>query len=123
MTSPPPPYNFAVIPTVASRHPLWEDRLQESDQRSSLDSGLALDHGRETIATTPIDAEPDAVLRMPDDSLAPLFLALSITALFVAMLAKSLDGGILASVAILVSMLTWLWPTRVTFRPVEVAHG
>jgi hypothetical protein len=27
-TSPPPPYNFAVIPTVASRHPLWEDRLE-----------------------------------------------------------------------------------------------
>ena len=26
--SPPPPYNFAVIPIVASRHPLWEDRLQ-----------------------------------------------------------------------------------------------
>ena len=26
-SSPPPPYNFAVIPTVASRHPLWEDRL------------------------------------------------------------------------------------------------
>ena len=29
--SPPPPYNFAVIPTVASRHPLWEDRLDESE--------------------------------------------------------------------------------------------
>ena len=28
--SPPPPYNFAVIPTVASRHPLWEDQLDES---------------------------------------------------------------------------------------------
>jgi heme/copper-type cytochrome/quinol oxidase subunit 1 len=24
--SPPPPYNFAVVPTVASRHPLWEAR-------------------------------------------------------------------------------------------------
>ena len=31
MPSPPPPYNFAVIPIVASRHPLWEDRLQESE--------------------------------------------------------------------------------------------
>ncbi|MBV9758225.1 MAG: cbb3-type cytochrome c oxidase subunit I, partial [Alphaproteobacteria bacterium] len=28
--SPPPPYNFAVIPSVASRHPLWEKRLQEN---------------------------------------------------------------------------------------------
>ena len=32
--SPPPPYNFRVIPHVASRHPLWEDRLKESDERS-----------------------------------------------------------------------------------------
>src|SRR5665213_1109851 len=30
-SSPPPPYNFAVIPTVASRHPLWEDRLPTGD--------------------------------------------------------------------------------------------
>ena len=28
IASPPPPYNFAVIPIVASRHPLWEDRLE-----------------------------------------------------------------------------------------------
>ena len=27
MPSPPPAYNFALLPTVGSRHPLWEDRL------------------------------------------------------------------------------------------------
>ena len=31
-SSPPPPYNFAVLPTVASRHPLWEDRLQAAER-------------------------------------------------------------------------------------------
>ncbi|MET1045965.1 MAG: cytochrome c oxidase subunit I, partial [Hyphomicrobium sp.] len=61
--SPPPPYNFAVIPTIASRHPLWEDYLRESDDRSKLTSGPALDDGRETMATTAVDAEPDAILR------------------------------------------------------------
>ena len=29
VSSPPPPYNFAVIPRVASRYPLWEDRLRK----------------------------------------------------------------------------------------------
>ena len=29
-SSPPPPYNFAVIPIVASRYPLWEDGMDES---------------------------------------------------------------------------------------------
>jgi len=43
--SPPPPYNFAVIPRVASGHPLWEDQLRESEQRSSIGEGLVLDHG------------------------------------------------------------------------------
>ncbi len=35
--SPPPPYNFAVIPSVASRHPLWEDRLKEGAGTSLVD--------------------------------------------------------------------------------------
>ena len=54
--SPPPEYNFAVIPTVASRHPLWEEALNETAGRSQLTRGYLLDHGRETIATTPLDA-------------------------------------------------------------------
>jgi len=70
--SPPPAYNFAVIPIVASRHPLWEDRLQESDDRSKLTEGYLLMHGRETLGTTPLDAEPNAILKMTGDSLIPL---------------------------------------------------
>jgi cytochrome c oxidase subunit 1/cytochrome c oxidase subunit I+III len=122
-SSPPPPYNFVVIPTVASRHPLWEDRLRESNERSSLNNGMALADGRETIATTPLDAEPDAILKMPDDTFAPLILALSLAGLFTAMLAQSLVGGILALVVGLIAILTWLWPERVTFRPMETSHG
>ena len=123
MPSPPPPYNFVVIPTVASRHPLWEDRLRETNERSSLNNGMALADGRETIATTPLDAEPDAILKMPDDTYAPLILALSLAGLFAAMLAQSLAGGILALVVGLIAILNWLWPERVTFRPMETSHG
>ena len=82
MSSPPPPYNFAVIPVVASRHPLWEDRLTESAERSSLDEGLLLDRGRETVATSPLDGEPDLILEMPTDSIAPFLLALGLSVLF-----------------------------------------
>ena len=39
--SPPPPYNFAVIPTVASRHPLWEERLQQDARALAARRGLA----------------------------------------------------------------------------------
>ena len=63
--SPPPPYNFAVIPIIASRHPLWEDRLEESDHRSSLDRGVLLHQGKETVGSTMLDAVPNVVLHMP----------------------------------------------------------
>jgi len=121
--SPPPDYNFVVIPKVASRHPLWEDRLGETGERSLLNRGCSLDDGRETLATTSIDAEPDAILKMPEDSFAPLILAISLSGLFVAMLAQSVGGGVLALCVGFIAMLTWLWPERVTFRPVEESHG
>jgi cytochrome c oxidase subunit I len=110
--SPPPPYNFAVIPTVASRHPLWERRLDQEGAVSSLDRGMLLDSGKETIGTSALDAEPDMVLEMPEDSLAPLLLALGISILFVGLLLRTWPltavGGAVAALA----LLSWLWPRR-----------
>src|SRR6202012_1845811 len=81
--SPPPVYNFTVIPIVASRHPLWEGRLGEQTQRSHTKAGLVLDHGKENIGTSPLDARPDVILKMPRDSYAPFILSLTVTAIFV----------------------------------------
>jgi cytochrome c oxidase subunit I len=112
VASPPPPYNFAVIPTVASRHPLWEGRLGEEGVLSSLNRGMLLEHGKETIATTALDAEPDMVLEMPADSFAPLLLAVGTSVVFVGLLLKLRAltgiGGAVAFIALLV----WLWPRR-----------
>jgi cytochrome c oxidase subunit I len=121
--SPPPPYNFAVIPIVASRHPLWESRLQESQGESSIDRGLVLDHERETVATTPLDAEPDAILKMPFDSPAPFVLTLGATSFFVGLLLHNhfwplaLTGALVSAAAILI----WLWPERQLGQTVEPA--
>ena len=38
-----------------------------------------LEQGREALATTPLDAEPDLILKMPGDTLVPLLLALCLT--------------------------------------------
>ena len=109
-TSPPPAYNFAVIPTIASRHPLWEDRLQDSVSRSTFANGLLLSDGRETVGTTVLDAQPDIVLRMPGDSYAPLVLAITLTLAFFGLLAGSAwlsASGFAGAVA---SIMMWLWP-------------
>jgi cytochrome c oxidase subunit 1/cytochrome c oxidase subunit I+III len=107
--SPPPPYNFAVIPTVESRHPLWEAELGEG-ARSRLEVGPTLDQGRETLGTSALDAEPEQVLRMPEDSLWPLLLGLALTVTAYGLLVGgwwiAAAGGALS----IVSVGGWLWP-------------
>ena len=111
--SPPPPYNFAVIPFVASRHPLWEDALAKGPERTSLRRGLLLDQGRETVATTPLDAAPDLILEMPGDSLAPFTLTVGLTALCTGAV---LGWWWLAALGVLVgagALIDWFWPRRI----------
>jgi cytochrome c oxidase subunit I+III len=121
--SPPPPYNFAVIPAVASRHPLLEDRLEESDSRSSIGTGMLLDHGRETVAVTPLDAEPDVILKMPSDSFAPFLLALALGMFFTGLLIPLWWlAGVSAAFGFLV-ILVWLWPERGLGQTARAEHG
>jgi len=112
-SSPPPPYNFVVIPTVQSRHPLWEDRLGgETPGHSYVHAGLVLDHGRETVGTSPLDAEPDIILRMPKDSFAPLILSLTLTAIFIALAFNIWWLAIVGGLATGADIIFWLWPER-----------
>jgi cytochrome c oxidase subunit 1/cytochrome c oxidase subunit I+III len=122
-TSPPPPYNFVVIPTVASRHPLWEDRLEGHAGASYTSEGFLLDDGRETIGTSALDAVPDVILRMPGDSPAPLLLALALAFVFIGMLAHSWWIFGLAMAATLVATITWLWPEAVLGQTMDIAHA
>ena len=90
--SPPPAYNFAVIPTVRSRHPLWEARLGDTE-RTALADGPVLDEEKTTLETSTLDAAVTDVLRMPEDSVLPLLLALAITALCYGLLLRSRLAG------------------------------
>jgi cytochrome c oxidase subunit I len=120
--SPPPPYNFAVIPTVISRHPLWENRLNEAGVVSSIDRGMLLAEGKETIGTSALDAAPDMVLEMPEDTVAPLVLTLGTSVLFVGLLLKHWSVVAAGAVIAAVALLLWLWPRR-ELREREPAHG
>jgi len=108
--SPPPSYNFVVIPELASRMPLWESRLAEGSYRSQLGQGMPLDHGKETLGTTTLDAQPDGILRMPEDSIIPLLLAIALTAVFAGLIAQLWWLVAIAFVIGLGLQLIWLWP-------------
>ncbi|MGH2890596.1 MAG: cytochrome c oxidase subunit I, partial [Solirubrobacteraceae bacterium] len=80
-TSPPPPYNYAVIPTVTSPYAMWDDRDRELDNRR-LERGETLGHGHLTPATTVQDAVPDEILSMPPHSIWPPLTGLSMLGIF-----------------------------------------
>jgi cytochrome c oxidase subunit I+III len=106
-TSPPPEFNFPVIPKVSSPYPMWdlEDRAED---RRKLESGvMVLDEGHETPASTVLDGEWDEVLEMPADSAHPIMLAAATTAMFVMLLLNHyVTAGIFLAVAGLV-LLGW----------------
>ena len=107
VSSPPPPYNFAVIPVIASRHPLWEDRLNETADRSTVRGGFVLDEGKETVGITVLDAEPDVILKMPGDSLLPVLAALGMMVIFCGML--SINYWVMAAGAVWTALLLMVW--------------
>jgi cytochrome c oxidase subunit I len=110
-SSPPPAYNFEVLPSVGSRHPLWEDRLPgEGTARSVLDRGPELDHGRETLGVTPLDAEPSEILTMPEDSLYPFLLALSLLVTFYGLLTSIWALAVAGALLVIAMTIGWLWP-------------
>jgi cytochrome c oxidase subunit I len=122
VSSPPPPYNFAVIPTLATRHPLWEDRLSSEGAVSSIDRGMLLDEGKETIATSALDGVPDMVLEMPEDSFAPVLLTLGLAVLFIGLLLKAWLAVAIGGAVAAVALVSWFWP-RSDLREREPARG
>ena len=106
MASPPPSYAFERIPTVATRHPLWDEHDEFADPRDER----RLDHVRCTLATSAVDAIPLAISKMPEDTILPLLLALLMTGLFSALLLKALGTALLVAIVGALVAACWLWP-------------
>ncbi|MBI1361109.1 MAG: cytochrome c oxidase subunit I [Alphaproteobacteria bacterium] len=121
--SPPPAYNFARIPIVASRHPLWEVRLKSVKSQSNLNSEIVLDDGRETPATSTLDAEADAVLRMPGDSLWPALLTAALAGIFFGLLFHLWWLSGVAAIFSIGFLAAWLAPVAPPDRAEEPLVG
>jgi cytochrome c oxidase subunit I+III len=81
-TSPPPPYNFPVIPTVSSAYPNWDEEDREEDLRKLERGDLVLDEAHETPESTVNDALPGVVAEMPPESPWPVLVGASVTLAF-----------------------------------------
>jgi cytochrome c oxidase subunit 1/cytochrome c oxidase subunit I+III len=96
--SPPPEYNFAVIPRVTSAYPNWEG--------NAGDIG-ALDDGHEQVMSTPIDGRPDEVVRMPNGSPWPILFALCLSAIFAVLVVEKFTVAVVFGVLLLLVLVGW----------------
>ncbi|MGB7439190.1 MAG: cbb3-type cytochrome c oxidase subunit I, partial [Candidatus Acidiferrum sp.] len=104
--SPPPSYAFVHIPTVISRHPLWDDY----DEMADPDDRRVFDQSRLTLATSALDARASAVSQMPEDTVVPLLVALAFTVVFTALVLKWMWIGLAGLAAVAILSAAWLWP-------------
>jgi cytochrome c oxidase subunit I+III len=98
--SPPPPYNFAAIPTIRSPYPLWDDRPAPD---------LVLTEGHQTPASTVVDAELDEVLDMPSDSPWPITFAGLLALVFVFLLTGHWTTALVFAGAGAAILVAWHW--------------
>jgi cytochrome c oxidase subunit 1 len=101
--SPPPDYNFAVIPTVTARYPLWD--------------------GGQKVHEGPIKSAKALGIPMPNPTIKPLFVALWMTLMFASMLlihkgmtTLAVIGVITFAILMTLNLYSWL------LTPLEDEH-
>jgi cytochrome c oxidase subunit I+III len=106
-SSPPPEFNYAVIPRVSSAYPMWDRHDREEDARRLERGEMVLDEGHLTPATTPLDADLDEVLDMPGESFAPAVTALVLFLVFMMLLTGHLVALWVALGLLAASLVAW----------------
>ncbi|HYD50580.1 MAG TPA: cytochrome c oxidase subunit I [Terriglobales bacterium] len=103
VSSPPPPYNFALLPLVRAHEPLWE-----ANGYANAVVGLPADKPY-ILVTTVLDAEPDHRYQHPHPSIWPFVLSLVTGATFIGLLFTpwALVAGAVAGTPVTIA---WFWP-------------
>jgi heme/copper-type cytochrome/quinol oxidase subunit 1 len=126
--SQPPEYNFAEVPIVSSRHPLWEggapaalpeeadaEELEESVRALAVSGAFA----KRLPVTSGRDNLPQEVDDVPKETVLPLVMALGLAFIFVGLLINALVVMWLAVIVAAVALLGWVWRTDVD-KPSEL---
>lgn len=108
IASPPKPYGSLHIPTVETRHPLWDEHDEEKDPNNER----ILDQARLTFTTTTLDANYVGIASIPEDTISPLLLAVGLFVMFGALVYSLLWVVLGAAVfSLIVVGRWWMWPS------------
>jgi cytochrome c oxidase subunit I+III len=103
-TSPPPPYNFATLPIVRSRYPLWD--APAAVPAYTFDE---FPERREVLGTSALDAEPEMRVILPGDSIIPFWTAVATMAVFVSAMFDDVPVFFFSAIG-LALLAIWHWP-------------
>ena len=103
-------YGPRSIPTVTSADPLWDQRKLAED----VDAGRYYLPGtvtglRETIVTSPIEAMPQYLLRLPGPGWTPLLAAIFTAAFFMLLTVKAVVLALICGLLAVAMVLVWMW--------------
>jgi cytochrome c oxidase subunit I+III len=107
---PNPPWALRSIPIIKSRYPLWEQpNLVQEVEAGHYYLPDAEEGKRETLVTSPIDAEPVQCLRVSGPGFQPLWAAIFMGGFFILATYKwYVTAGVSLAFSLAV-ILTWLW--------------
>jgi cytochrome c oxidase subunit 1/cytochrome c oxidase subunit I+III len=119
ISSPPPEYNFAALPVVEGRHPLWDRRpLRYATADGPGTEGVTVLGAieRRTPVTDGFETRPEEDLRIPRESWAPVATAFGIAVLFVGLLVNAELVAVIGIVSMAVAAGVWAWRTEEDLR-------
>jgi len=118
-------YGPRSVPRITSRDPLWDQPglSDESKEGRHYLPGTVTGR-RETIITSPVEAEPQALQRLPGDGWTPLLAAVFTAGFFMLLTVKYVTLAIVSGVAALAMLVVWMWSSDPKPLPrAEIGHG
>ena len=124
MVTPAPPYNFASLPQVGSRHPLHANpALPLQLARGEGYLGEPREGRRETLLVQAGDGRPEALVVYPGNSRLPITLAAVTGAAFVGVLLKQWWLLALGLSGVVALAWHWAWPARAVAQDAQPVGG
>ena len=119
--TPVPSYNFASVPQIESRYPLWDTpEVVEATRRTDGLLGEAHDDRRELIGTGIQSGQAEQVIRISSSTWWPIVAAALIAVLLAGFISSQYWLSILMLVPLIGVFLRWVWTTGDRHAPVEI---
>jgi len=109
-SSPPAEYDFETIPQVRSLHPVWDQPELAASHQTPEAGGRTLVSGHDVLSTSLLDATPEAVVKLPKDTLWPFALSIALTLFFYGALVRIVGLAVAGGAFTVITFFGWMWP-------------